>query len=363
MDNLLGMSFPIWWKLLKENHFSIEPGYTSRALMMTAASMLVSASRKFDDRLYKEEIDGKIEIQAPVFILGHWRSGTTFLHSLLAQDAQFSFPTIFQVMNPLTFLKNEDVIYQRWSSKQFKRPMDNIVLEPQSPGEDEFAVSSLSLRSPLIGWSFVRNAQFYDRFISFREANSQEIQDWQNSILTFLKKVAYKRPGRLLLKSPPHTGRIRLLLELFPDARFIAIHRNPFDVFQSTQKLYSAGIVHGYLQSPPNQEYVDETIFRRYNLMYDAYFADIARLPSGRLCEVRLEELEQHPLEQIMRIYQDLELPGKVQAEKAIRDHIDATSDYQKNSYETLPEGLKKRIIKQWERSFDLWEYSKSLLR
>jgi hypothetical protein len=238
--------------------------------------------------------------------------------------------------------------------------MDNIVLEPHSPGEDEFAVSSMCLRSPLIGWSFVRNELFYDRFITFREATAKEIQVWRSAILTFLKKVAYKRHGRLLLKSPPHTGRIRLLLELFPDARFIAIHRNPFDVFQSTRKLYSTGVVHGYLQGPPTQAQIDETIFRRYNMMYDAFFEDLNRLPAGRICEVRLEELEQHPLDQVMRIYEELQLPSRNQAETAIRGHLATIGVYQKNTYDPLSDGLISRVVKEWGRSFEQWEYATS---
>jgi omega-hydroxy-beta-dihydromenaquinone-9 sulfotransferase len=358
MDNLLGMSFAVWWRLLKENRFSIAPRYTNRAVMMTMASMLVSATRKVDARLERDEIANKIEIKEPVFILGHWRSGTTFLHSLLANDTHFSYPTVFQVMNPLTFLKNEDLVYRSWADRQFKRPMDNIVLEPTSPGEEEFAISSMCLRSPLIGWSFVHNASFYDRFITFRDASKQEIREWQDAILLFLKKVVYKRPGRLLLKSPPHTGRIRLLMKLFPDARFIAIHRNPFDVFQSTRKLYSAGIVHGYLQGPPDQAEIDETIFRRYNLMYDALIEDIPLIPNGRYCEVRLEELEKQPVEQIKRIYTELDLPGLSAAERTIREHLDSVATYQKNTYEAFSTELERRVVHEWQRSFDLWKYS-----
>ena len=40
-------------------------------------------------------------VQAPLFVLGHYRSGTTHLHNLLALDPQFAAPTFFQVLNPL----------------------------------------------------------------------------------------------------------------------------------------------------------------------------------------------------------------------------------------------------------------------
>lgn len=40
-------------------------------------------------------------------------------------------------------------------------------------------------------------------------------------------------PAPLLIKSPVHTARVRLVLGLFPRARFLYIHRDPYEVFQS----------------------------------------------------------------------------------------------------------------------------------
>ena len=43
-------------------------------------------------------------VEAPVFILGHYRSGTTYLHELLSNDPGFASPNRFQAFNPSTFL-------------------------------------------------------------------------------------------------------------------------------------------------------------------------------------------------------------------------------------------------------------------
>ena len=55
----------------------------------------------------------------------------------------------------------------------------------------------------------------------------------------FVKKISYKYIGkRVLLKSPANTGRIKEILEVYPDACFIHIHRDPYAVYQSNVKLY-----------------------------------------------------------------------------------------------------------------------------
>jgi len=61
----------------------------------------------------------------------------------------------------------------------------------------------------------------------------------------FIRKVQLFRgtEKRLLLKSPVHTARIKLLLKLFPDAQFVYIHRNPYDVFRSAVNMAGMSIM------------------------------------------------------------------------------------------------------------------------
>ena len=105
------------------------------------------------------------------------------------------------------------------------------------PQEDEFALNCLTQMSPLLGWTFPRRAAHYDRFLTFRDCAPAEIARWQTALHWFVQKLTYKHGRPLVLKSPCHTARIRLLLEVFPDAKFVHIHRNPYDVFHSSLHL------------------------------------------------------------------------------------------------------------------------------
>jgi omega-hydroxy-beta-dihydromenaquinone-9 sulfotransferase len=357
METIIGISAPGWAQLLKENHFRIAPRYTGRALLVTLASLVVSASRRYDDEIFRTEIEGKVKIEDPVFVLGHWRSGTTLLHSLLSVDKQFVTPSSFEVMNPLTFLRNEDQVYQNYREHHKKRPMDNLSVGVDNPAEDEFALASLCFRSPMIGWAFSENALFYDRFISFKDASPEELRAWEKALHTFLSKVVYKHPGRLMLKSPPHTGRVRLLLSHFPKARFIHIYRNPYDVFLSNIKLYETFVPMQYLQKPLTARQCEESIFRRYNLLYEALFEDIPQIPAGQYCEVKFEGLEKNFLGNLQNIYDCLGLLGFEENEQAFRRYIGTLTGYQKNQHPEIEERLKKRIAHDWERSFDAWKY------
>ena len=102
---LTGITFGKWCKLLAQNGFRVSPTYLHRAAAITVASLSNSALAGVENLRFGRQIAQTQITQAPVFILGHWRSGTTFLHELMAQDAdQFRTPNTYQVTNPYTFL-------------------------------------------------------------------------------------------------------------------------------------------------------------------------------------------------------------------------------------------------------------------
>lgn len=357
MDSLLGITFRDWMWLLKENHFAIDPPYWRKAAILTLRSISNSKYAKKEKKIY-DQILAKIKLQhPPLFIIGHWRSGTTLLHNIMVQDQQFAYPNLFQVSNPHTFLTLEDVIAEQLQKQSAeKRPMDNIVVDYQSAGEDEFALSISCMRSPIIAWAFPRHEKKYDKYLTFEGVSSDELKRWQNALVTFMKKLTlkYKRP--LILKSPVHTARLQILHNLFPEARFIHIHRNPYDVFKSTLKLYDTAVSLSYLHKP-NQKALVDGILRRYRRMYDAYFEQKEKIPKSQFFEIAYEDLIQDTYGKIEQIYQDLALPGFENFKPKLNEYLAGISDYKKNKYKPLPDADKKRVARTWRRSFEAWGY------
>jgi hypothetical protein len=358
MDALLGITFGDWCRLLRENRFAVDPGCYNKALVLTLASLMNTAGRWHEERLYRERIAEVERIPAPLFIIGHWRTGTTLLHNLLRLDERFAYPTLFQVSNPHTFLSREEKAAERWANApRVKRPMDNMKVRFDSPGEDEFAIATLSLRSPIIGWAFPRRARHYDQYLTFDDAPEADVARWQDALRAFLRKLTWKYDRPLLLKSPAHTGRIRLLLRIFPGARFIHLHRDPYTVFQSTQRLYEYAVTPSHLQQT-DQEEAEGSILRRYAAMYDAFFRDRALIPNGRLCDVCFEELEDDKVGQVRRIYEQLNLPGFRDLEPQLERYVESISDYQKTRHPPLSESERQKIRDWWQQSFEMWAYN-----
>ena len=109
----------------------------------------------------------------------------------------------------------------------------------QVPQEDELAVNVLSRGTsyymPLV---FMKQEKEFRDFVSFKTAASEDRERWCNAFTFFLKKLTVRTgKKRILLKSPVHTGRVDLFLQLFPKAQFVYIHRNPYTVFQSAKHM------------------------------------------------------------------------------------------------------------------------------
>src|SRR5207247_428157 len=144
-------------RLLRENRYAVDPVYWHRAAFISLISVLKSFDVRKEQRRFGKAIEAT-EVPPPLFILGHWRSGTTHLHNLLAEDTeQFAFPSNYQVFNPRVFLSTEDQYVRRFARLcPPKRPMDNMALSFLTPQEDEIAVALISLRSPELSNSFPR---------------------------------------------------------------------------------------------------------------------------------------------------------------------------------------------------------------
>jgi hypothetical protein len=172
----------------------------------------------------------------------------------------------------------------------------------------------------------------------------------------FVRKLSFKYRRPLVLKSPGHTCRIRLLLDLFPDARFVHIHRNPYAVFQSSLHTVRKVTPWSALQRPDYSNLEDRTI-RQYKEVYDAFFEERGLIPKGRLHELSFEELETDPVGQLRKLYERLNLADFERVEPVLRQYLCSLSGYKKNAFPELSAELKERIAREWRRCFDEWNY------
>jgi omega-hydroxy-beta-dihydromenaquinone-9 sulfotransferase len=346
-----------WLTLLCDNRFRVELRYGLRAGSITLCSIVNSVLARYEDLRFGGSVRST-EVAPPLFILGHWRSGTTLLQSLFALDRRFAGPTLFEVLFPHTFLTTERLLRCPLSLLVPRtRHTDNMRFGLDVPYEDEFALCTMTLCSPHLSVVMLERSAYYDRFLSLRGVSDADLERWRANLMVFLKKLTLKQQRPLVLKSPPHTARIRPLLEIFPEAKFLHIHRDPYAVFQSMLRLVNDSSRRQRLQRP-RHETLEDLVLRWYYSMYEAFFEDRGLIPKGRFHEIRFEELERDVVEVMRHSYEALDLPTFGDVEPEIRRYAAAIKGYQKTVHDPLERSLRERIARECGRCFEEWGYS-----
>jgi omega-hydroxy-beta-dihydromenaquinone-9 sulfotransferase len=356
---LLG-SFSNWIKILWRNK-GCDRGYVVFTAVVTLLRLMTTIPRLFEKILFSKKINSTPINHPPVFIIGHWRSGTTYLHSLMIRDENLGHMTMLQAVSPQLFLVMGSLVRKilAWRMPE-TRPMDNLPMSPDVPQEEEFAMANATGLSFYLSWIFPRNArEYFGRFALFEDIPSGRLRTWKKRYLGLLRKITMVSNGRrLVLKNPVNTGRIPILLELFPDARFIHIYRNPIAVYPSTLNLYDKMLGMCSVQHVLTPE-IEEYVLSFYESLMKKYFYDKHLIPKKNLVEVKFEDMESDPMNEVRRIYEHLRLPGFELAEDLFAEYIGSLKNYQKNSYHISPHTVEK-LRRRWQFSFDTLGYNSS---
>lgn len=289
----------------------------------------------------------------PFFILGHWRSGTTFVHNIFAQDPHFAHTTTYQTCFPHLMMS------WQWLFKFFmsvaipeKRPTDSMPLSIDQPQEEEFGLLNMCPVTYYNFWIFPQSMREYcDRFLTMKLATEEEKEEFKRQFMKLVKISVWNSERmhptdtvswqmQYLSKNPPHTGKVKVLTEMFPEARFLHLRRNPYTVFESSRAFFSETIRPLQLNSIPMEE-MEQNILYAYRELYLAYEEQKHFIPEGHLVEVKFEDIEQNAYETVKEIYKQLSLPGWEEAEPYIRKYIDGQKRYRKNQYNYDPRTLK----------------------
>jgi omega-hydroxy-beta-dihydromenaquinone-9 sulfotransferase len=347
-------------RLLVANRFLVHPLYYHRLLFLLGTTAYQSYRKGIEDKIYKKKLAEYELSQAPLFIIGHYRSGTTLVHEMLGLDSEnFVYPSVLQTWQPHTFLHTEKYILKNYGDKQFDRPMDKMKVKFDSPQEDEFALATLGALSPYMFMVFPASTDRYLKYTTMENVEENERSRWKKLFVDFLKKVSLKNPTkRVLLKSPVHTGRIKILLEIFPNAKFIHVHRNPYEVFLSTRHLFKTLFSHFNLQ-PVDYDHIDDTIFLHYEQIYSAFLKDQPLIKEGHIMSVSFDQFRSNMLGELERIYKTMKIDGWEKMEPIYRKACELRSKHEQNKFSNLSVEEKSLIASKWGKFFDAFGYAK----
>jgi hypothetical protein len=345
-----------WARLLWRNRFRVHPKYWYIAGIVSVTSTMNLVLRWMQNGLHGRELARTRFDKQPLFVIGHWRTGTTLLHELLIQDPQFNCPDFLECFNP-----NHHIIsgrffksYANWMAPQ-QRPMDNMAAGWDRPQEDEFALCLLGLPSTYIDLAFPRGAPMYPGSLDLSGLSPAELARWKRTFLHFLRTVSFRDDRRLVLKSPPHTARVPALLDVFPDARFVHIVRDPYVVFPSTVNLWKSLTARHCLQKPAGVDY-EEKVYREFRVIYDRLEEARPLFRPGRFHELRYEELVKDPVGELRKVYAALELDGFDAALPRLQSYLKLTDGYETNKYTVTPE-QRAEIRRRWGDVIERYGY------
>ncbi len=352
---LQGMTLDAWTRVLVDNRLRVHPAYWPRALLTTAVAARNSVQARLAERRFGAELEA-LDVPPPVFVLGHYRSGTTHLHNLLSADDRLAYAGYYECSFPRTFLVTEasrlgDALVPR------RRPHDAVALGLDAPAEDELALCAETALSPHLAWHFPQRADHYERYLTLRQARPAEREAWVLALRRLVRRLTWRHRRPVVLKSPCHTARIPLILEAFPDARFVHIHRDPYRVFQSTRHM-ELKVRPMFQFQMPDLAHLDDQILRRYVVMYDAFFADVRRIPEGQYTEISYRALTDDPVGTLRGVYQALDLASFEAARPRVCAYLGGLRKYRTNRYEALEPALRARVESAWRRNFEAWGYA-----
>ena len=336
---------------------TIDKGFRNKYFLTKSVCRLLSLLQPFEDARYRKIADKPLEMD-PVFILGHWRSGTTFMHNVFSCDKHFGYNTTYQTVFPNLMLWGQPFFKKNMAFLMpDKRPTDNMELAVDLPQEEEFALANMMPYTYYNFWFLPKHQQEYaDKYLLFEDISEAELKVFEETFTRLIKISLWNTHGtQFLSKNPPHTGRVKELVKMFPNAKFIYLMRNPYTVFESTRSFFTNTIQPLKLQDITPAE-LEQNILSVYAKLYHKYEADKASIPAGNLIEVKFEDFEADAMGMTEHIYDALSIPGFADARTAIEQYVGGKKGYKKNKYK-YDDRTVQLVQDNWGFALKQWNY------
>ena len=332
--------------------------YKGKYRLTKAVGRLLSTLVPLQDKRYEKMLASKPLEMDPLFILGHWRSGTTFVHNVFACDKHFGYTTTYQTVFPNLMLWGQPFFKKNMSFLMpDHRPTDNMELKVDLPQEEEFALSNMMPYTYYNFWYFPQHMlEYCDKYLLFNDITEEERRIFKEAFLKLVKISLYNTQGsQYLSKNPPHTGRVKTLVEMFPNAKFIYLKRNPYTVFESTRSFFTNTIKPLMLQPISNEE-LTQNFVEVYKRLFYKFEEEKHLIPEGNLVELKFEDFEKDAYGMTEEIYRTLDLPNFAQSKTAIEAYLSKKKGYKKNRYKYEDDTV-RTVEENWGMALKEWGY------
>jgi hypothetical protein len=310
-----------------------------------------------EQKRYGKKIGSTPLPEDPVFIIGHWRTGTTLLHQLLNLDPNLKAPTLFQVAEPDCFICSYRYYLPVFSAMVAKsRPMDNVRIGMNEPQEDEYALYRLTDFSPIERLVFPKDRNYFVLdYPSFLPVIEEERKEWERRLCDYFRKLHFFHGKRIVSKNPFNSLRMKELSVLFPKAKFIHIVRHPFEVVPSSIHMWKIVMEQNSLNRLGSIPGIEEVTLGLDKVL-TTIEKDSTFLQEKNFYELKFEDLEADPVAEVRKIYSRFQIPFDDALSLNIHSFMDNLKNYQKNEFH-LKEEEKELIRRQLFRHMQFFNY------
>jgi hypothetical protein len=299
----------------------------------------------------------------PIFVIGHWRTGTTLLHDLFSVDPNLAYATTYECFFPHHFLLTEGTLPKVMKVLlPKKRPQDDVPVGFERPQEEEFGMMMLDQGTPYNTHAWPRFGPADSDYLDFKGVAEKDKKRWADAYMWLYRRL-YLQHGeqRLVMKTPANAARLKLLTKLFPEARYVYLARNPLHVFPSTVKLWRALYSTQGLHNPPRLDpWLDDYVLDMFARLTEDFEEDRHLIPKDHLVELRYEDFVKDPVATMRELYAKLDIEGFAEAEGPMREFLGQRSEHQVSRYE-LPEPLKRKVIARLKPYIDRFGYRETV--
>ena len=279
----------------------IDAAYKGKYRLTKAVCRLLSPLAGLQNSRYEKLLANQPLEHDPVFILGHWRSGTTFVHNVFSCDKHFGYNTTYQTVFPHLMMWGQPFFKKNMSwLMPDKRPTDNMELAVDLPQEEEFALSNMMPYTYYNFWFLPKCQQEYaDKYLLFDDITDAELKVFEEVFTKLIKISLWNTHGtQFLSKNPPI-----------------------------------------------------------YAKLYHKYESDKQFIPEGNLMEVKFEDFEADAMGMTENIYKSLSIPGFTEARADIEKYVGGKKGYKKNKYKYDDRTI-RLVEENWGFALKQWEYN-----
>ena len=283
----------------------------------------------------------------PIFVTGLPRSGTTYLFNLLALDSNHRSPRYWEIMSPLPLTKSEFAIKKReWKVNAELKFARTIIpklrhmhhIRAQTPEECEL-LATINVRSFV--YMCMANVPEYVEYL--KDCSFESVFIWHKKFFQMLELTG--RPERWLLKDPSHISHIPEILEIYPNARFINIHRSPMESIASFCSL-TKNIRSAFSKNIDSKQ-IGDVILDFWQHSLNKGLVEKQKLSHGQIVDVSYSKFITDPLLTIKNIYTRFGLDIDIETENKMEQYLINQSNIkkQKHSYSLEEYGLNEDKI------------------